>query len=167
MATDDTCPTVALVLGAAVWAGGAPSPTLRRRALCGAALVLNGRADRLIGCGGVGLHPPAEAEVIAQLCRDAGVPEARIGREAASRSTWDNIALARPMLDALGARRVVIVTDWYHAPRAVLIARVLGLRATAACPPLRGARARVQVKGALREIGALGVLVVRLIAGRR
>ena len=59
---------VALVLGAAVWPGGRPSPTLRRRALKAAALWHEGQVRAIIGCGGVGRHPPSEAEVIRALC---------------------------------------------------------------------------------------------------
>ncbi len=36
------------------WVGGIPLPTLKRRALKGAALVTNGTSDALIACGGPG-----------------------------------------------------------------------------------------------------------------
>lgn len=126
---------VVLVLGAAVWPGGQPSPTLRRRALHGASLVLSGQARALIGCGGLGRHPPTEAEVILQLCAGAGVPASALHAEAASTSTEENLRLALPILARLGADRVILVTDRYHAPRALLIARSLGLQAQASCPP--------------------------------
>jgi uncharacterized SAM-binding protein YcdF (DUF218 family) len=151
--------TVALVLGAAVWPGGNPSPTLRRRALHGAGLVRAGRAIHIIGCGGVGRHPPAEARVIADLCRNMGV--AAVSEEAASTTTLENLRFAKPILARLGATRVIVVTDWYHAPRARLLAWGLGLRAVASCPPLAGTTWRGQLRPALREIAALPVALIR------
>mgnify|MGYP005990523449 FL=1 len=104
---------VALVLGAAVWPGGAPSPALRRRALAGAGLWLSGRVRAVMGCGGMGRHGPAEADVIAQLCREAGVPDHALLREDRSRSTLENILFARPLLASLDARSVIIVSDFF------------------------------------------------------
>lgn len=140
---------VALVLGAAVWADG-PSPTLLRRARHGAALVLSGRAGRLIGTGGTGRHPPAEGEEIARIALEAGLPRDVVRAETASRSTWENVALSLPLI---GGAPVLVVTDRWHAPRAVMIARRLGLSARAApCPPGPDARARLRL--ALRELPA-------------
>lgn len=68
---------------------------------------------------------------MAAILRDAGVPEAAIALEDRSTSTYENVAFAREMLTA---REVVIVTDPYHAPRAIVIARAMGLMARADCP---------------------------------
>lgn len=151
--------TVALVLGAAVWPGGVPSPTLRRRALHGAHLVASGRAGHVIGCGGLGRHPPTEARVIADLCRAAGV--AAVSEEAASTTTYENLRFALPLVARLGATRVIVVTDWYHAPRAWVLAWGMGLRARASCPPLAGTTFRGQLKPALREVAALPFALMR------
>ena len=141
--------TAAIVLGAAVWASG-PSPTLRRRALHGAALVTGGKAGLLICTGGLGLHPPAEGEAVARLAREAGVPEERIAVEDRSRTTWENILNALPLLSD---PRTIIVTDAWHMPRALMIARRLGLRATGSpCPP--GRRPAQRLRMALRELPA-------------
>ena len=156
--------TVALVLGAAVWPGGEPSPTLRRRALHGAHLVKIGRAGHVIGCGGLGRHPPTEAEVIAILCRAAGVTA--VSEEAASTTTFENLSFAKPILTRLGTTRVIVVTDWYHAPRAWLLARALGLQASVSCPSLVGATWRGQAKFALREVPALAVAMVQILRSR-
>ena len=55
-----------------------------------------------------------------------------------ARYRHENIALALPILRDLGVTTVIIVTDATHAPRACLIARGLGLRATTSSPPLWG-----------------------------
>ncbi|WGW05075.1 YdcF family protein [Tropicibacter oceani] len=148
--TQDQRP-VAVVLGAAVWSGGRPSPTLRRRALHAATLWLSGEVRAIVACGGLGQNPPSEAEVIAALCRAAGVPEGAIFLEDRSTTTDENLRFAMPILQGLGAADVVIVTDRYHAPRARLIGRRLGLTVRCACPPLSGAKRRRVLRQYLRE----------------
>jgi len=152
----------ALVLGAAVWPGGVASPTLRRRADHALALWRAERVDVLVACGGLGRHGPAEAEVMAALWRAAGVPGGAIRIEARSTTTRENLAFALPVLQALGAGRAAIVTDPWHAPRARLIARQLGLPAVADCPPWRAQRPRVLARHLAREGLALVAAVLRL-----
>lgn len=145
---------VALVLGAAVWADG-PSPTLRRRAMRAVRLWHDGRVRQIVTCGGIGRHPPSEAAVIRDLLIAGGVPADRIALEDMSTTTRENIGLALPLLEGLGAREVIIVTDLWHQPRARLIARRLGLKAGGVHPPLRGTRPAAQAKMALRELAGL------------
>lgn len=148
----DTDPRpVALVLGAAVWAGG-PSPALRRRADRAVALWRAGAVRAVVTCGGTGRHPPAEALAIRDLLVAAGLPAAAILTEAASTTTRENVAFALPLLRAMGAGRVVIVTDLWHGPRARLVARRLGLAAESVHPPLRGTRPLAQARMAGREM---------------
>jgi uncharacterized SAM-binding protein YcdF (DUF218 family) len=148
--------TVALILGAAVWPDG-PSPTLRRRTELAARLWHDGTASHLVPCGGTGTHPPAEAFVMRDLLLTAGVPDHCITPEAASTTTAENIAFALPILKALNATRVLIVTDWYHAPRARLTARRFGLDPVSRSPGLHGTRPLAQLRLGLREIPALAV----------
>lgn len=142
--------TTALILGAAVWPDG-PSPTLKRRTLHAAQLFHAGQVQRIIPCGGLGKHPPSEAEAMHALLVGAGVPTDQITLEDRSTTTGENIANALPLLDG---DEVIIVTDWYHAPRARLVARRAGLRARSASPGLRGAAPMQQLRMALREIPA-------------
>jgi uncharacterized SAM-binding protein YcdF (DUF218 family) len=156
----------ALILGAAVWAGGVPSPTLRRRTLHAARLWQRGEVEVLIPCGGLGRHPPAEAEAMRALLLAHGIPETAIHPEPRSTSTHENILFARPILAALGITQVVIVTDATHAPRARLIARGLGLRATASSPALLGGHLPTTLRQALREVPATAVALWRLARRR-
>jgi len=48
-----------------------------------------------------------------------GVPADVITLESESRSTRDNARFSLPLLRALGARRIIIVTSWYHSRRAL------------------------------------------------
>jgi uncharacterized SAM-binding protein YcdF (DUF218 family) len=159
-------PAVAIViLGAAVWLGGRPSPKLARRTAEGARQWHAGAGRVVVPCGGTGRHPPAEAEVMRALLLAAGVPDAAIHPETASASTAQNLRNARAILRDLGIDRVCLVSDRWHLPRARLIARRLGLGvASSAAPPLLGGGARplTQLRGALREIPAY---LVALLTG--
>ena len=161
---DNGPPRVALVLGAAVWETG-PSPTLQRRVDAALELWRKGNADRFILCGGLGRWPPSEAEVMAGLLRGAGVPADRILLEARSASTWENLLNALPLVQDLNTRRVWIVTDDYHMPRALLIARQLGLHAEPAAVRARWTTHRVRM--ALREVPALLLHLAATFTGRR
>lgn len=155
-------PRVALVLGAAVWAGGRPSPTLARRARHAAGLYLAGEVDVIIGCGGLGDNPPTEARAITALCRAAGVPETALAEEGLSTRTRENLTNAQPILERLKPRCVIIVTDPYHAPRARLIARQLGLRTHSNCPSWRSVGPRQWLRHLPREGLALLATALRL-----
>jgi uncharacterized SAM-binding protein YcdF (DUF218 family) len=151
----------AVILGCAVWADG-PSPTLRRRTLHALGLWRRGEVAALIPCGGLGRHPPAEGEAMRRLLLEEGVPDHAIHPETLSRSTIENIAFARPILERIGASGVLIVTDATHAPRALLIARRLGLKAEASSPPLRGGRMSTTLRQGLREVPATALALWRL-----
>lgn len=159
-------PVVVLVLGAAVWKGGVPSPTLRRRAMEGARLVRTGLADAVIGCGGLGKNPPSEAEVIRALCLEAGIDPQLIRLEDRSINTEQNIRFSLPILRDMGATQVIIVTDRYHAPRAWLIARRLGLSARISCPRSGGTSLRQMAYSYAREVPATALFLTRWIFGR-
>jgi uncharacterized SAM-binding protein YcdF (DUF218 family) len=124
--------TDAFILGAAVWPGGQPSPTLKRRVRHGAELYHAGAVQRLICCGGLGKYPPSEAEAMVQLLRAQGVPETALLREDRSTTTRENIAFGLEVSGAQGT--IVLVTDCYHAPRARAVARALGVNARSSCP---------------------------------
>ena len=140
----------AMILGAAVWQTG-PSPTLMRRTMHGAELFHKNQVSHLVVCGGVGKHPPSEAQVMADILIGVGVPMNAITLEDRSKTTGENIANGKTLI---GDVPVVIVTDWYHTPRALMIAKRAGLSAEASSPRLSGARIWPQLKGALREIPA-------------
>jgi uncharacterized SAM-binding protein YcdF (DUF218 family) len=152
---------VALILGAAVWPEG-PSPTLRRRTDAAVQLWQAESVSAVVCCGGLGRHPPAEALVMRDLLRGAGLPEEAILIEDRSTTTAENIAFALPLLRARDETAVIVVTDWYHAPRARLTARRLGLVAQSRSPALRGTRPLAQARLALREVPALALYWWRL-----
>lgn len=113
-----------VVLGCRVGPGGVPSPALARRTLAAVQLFERGVAPRIVFTGGVGDHPPSEAEAAAALARRYGVPAHAILLEADSTSTEQNARFAAQLFErgaagAGGSRlRVVLVSDAYHVFRA-------------------------------------------------
>ncbi len=114
----------------------------------------------IIASGGVGKHAPAEAELIRRICRDLGVPDTAIRVEAKSTSTHENLAFSQPLLDDPHGP-VVLVSDLYHLPRARLVARRLGIRASAAHPGLRRRNPLRYLRLSLRELAALAWYLIR------
>jgi len=51
------------------------------------------------------------------------INKSRILIEPAAESTRENASLTAPLLEKLGAKRVVLVTNWFHVPRAEAVFR--------------------------------------------
>lgn len=144
---------VAIVLGAAVWPGGTPSPALRRRAERAAALYRAGAVELIVASGGIGRHAPSEAEAIRDVVTALGVPEAAVLLEDRSRNTRENLRFSQVLLP--DGAKVLIVSDGWHLPRARLIAHRMGLRAKGASAGLAGTRPLRLARHLGRETGAL------------
>ena len=124
-------PRYAVVLGTQVLPGGRPSRTLDARVRHAARLHAAGRVDKILVTGGVGKHPPSEAEVMARVLRGEGVPAEAIRLEDEAESTWDSARLVAPLLGREGVAEVLAVTDPLHCIRAVAAFRKAGLMAWA------------------------------------
>ncbi len=159
----------AVVMGAQVLSGGRPSGTLRARTRHAARLYAAGEVGLVIPTGGVGEHPPSEAEVMSRILREAGVPEEAILLEGEARNTWESARLVATMLVERGIRGVVVVTDPLHCVRTVGAFRAEGLSVWAS--PVYGSpiwRKRWPRLGHfIREIGAVVWYRIRRRAGSR
>lgn len=120
---------VAVVLGAQVLPGARPSRTLDARVRHAARLYREGKLDLLIPTGGMGEHPPSEAEVMARILREEGVPGPAMLLEDKARNTWDSARLVAGMVRKLGVGEVRAVTDPLHCVRTVAAFRAAGLAA--------------------------------------
>ena len=165
----ETAPRVAVILGAQVLSGGRPSRTLDARARHAARLYVAGELNLLIPTGGLGEHPPSEAEVMSRILRAQGVPEDAIVREDAATSTWDSAMLVSDLLRRRGIEEARAVTDPLHCVRTVAAFREAGLAVRAEpvyrSPMWREAWPR---RGQLiREMGALVWYRVRHGVGSR
>jgi len=57
------------------------------------------------------------------LLRADAVTRERLIIEPHAKSTWDNAVFTEPLLEQIHAERVVLVTNWFHAPRAEAVFR--------------------------------------------
>ena len=157
MPDEEPAKRIAVVLGTQVLPGGRPSRTLEARVRRAARLYTDGEAGLLIPTGGVGEYPPSEAEVMARILREEGVPDDAVLLEDRALNTWDSARLVARMADKLGVESVVVVTDPLHCVRTVAAFERAGLKAWA--EPVYGSpmwRGKWLRRGQLvREMGAL------------
>ncbi len=137
--------------------GGRPSRTLEARTRHAAGLYAGDAVDLLIPTGGVGDHPPSEAEVMGSILQSMGVPEEAIVLEGRARNTWESALLVAEIARARGLAEVLVVTDPLHCVRTVAAFRSVGLLASD--EPVHGSpmwREKWSRRGQLvRECGAL------------
>ena len=127
---DDSRPAdVILVLGSAVWANEQPSPSLRARTERAIELYQEGYAPYLLLSGGLGRHPPEEAEVMRRLATAAGVPEEALVLDKEAHSTRESIEKAREIMQREGWETAIFVSDPFHMQRSLLMARDVGIQA--------------------------------------
>lgn len=119
---------VIIVLGAAVWPGG-PSPALQARINHAVQLYNEGYAERLILSGGLGEHPPSEAEAMAVVAMARDIEEKALYLEKEARNTWENLQYSKKIMDRHEWEKAIIVTDVFHIKRALLIAGELEIEA--------------------------------------
>jgi uncharacterized SAM-binding protein YcdF (DUF218 family) len=124
-------PRVAVILGAQVLRGGRPSRTLEARTRHAGDMFARDEVDLLIPTGGVGEHPPAEADVMSRILRRMGVPERVILREGIARSTWESAVQVAQISRRKGIAEVLVVSDPLHCVRVVSAFERAGLTALA------------------------------------
>jgi len=111
-ARDRTEPAdAALVLGFALDESGRAQPEMVGRVEHAALLERRGVVTRLVLSGGAARGGHTEASVMRDLALQGGVPADALMLEEAARSTIENFACARPILERLGARRVLVMTE--------------------------------------------------------
>lgn len=148
----------AIILGAAVWEGGRPSPSMYARVKEGVKLYQRGLVAKLIVTGGLGRIPPTEAEVMAKLAKSLGVREKDILLEKEATSTRENLLYSKKIGDQQGFNSYILVTDAFHLKRALLIANSLGLTKVQGIPALESplyTNKWLRFKYTLRETFAL------------
>ncbi len=115
-----------LVLGCGVKDDGRPSDMLADRLKRGVALYQSGAAPKLLMSGDHGRAEYNEVGTMKQYAIDAGIPSTDVFMDHAGFSTYESIYRARSIF---GVQRILIVTQEYHLPRALYIAKSFGLQA--------------------------------------
>lgn len=141
---------VALVLGAAAWSSG-PSPMLARRLDLAARLLADGSVLAILVSGDNRAVSGYETDTMTDYLVQGGVPKERVVADPAGLRTWDSCVRAR---DVYGVRSVTVVTQAFHLPRAVAVARAAGLDAVGVGDPSLRRRSRATVRGYAREVAA-------------
>ncbi len=123
----------AVVLGARVWEDGRPSRFLRQRVEAGALLFQRGLVETVVLSGAsVNREGLDETASMLRTALELGVPREAIELDA---SGLDTGASARNAADA-GWGSVIMCSQEFHLPRAVALARLAGLEAQGAYPPV-------------------------------
>jgi SanA protein len=114
----------ALVLGALVQPDGRPSGMLEDRLKAAAALYRDGRVDRVLASGDHGRRDYDEVNVMRGELVRLGVPDRDVFTDHAGFATLDSVVRARKVFNV---RSAIIVTQGFHLPRALWLARRAGL----------------------------------------
>jgi SanA protein len=126
-ARDVPTTTVAMVLGASVFPDGTLSPVLRERADKSAELYFLGKVKKILVTGDNSAVSHNEVNPVGNYLVAKGIPKQDIFLDHAGFDTYSSMYRAR---DVFEVRDLVIVSQPFHLPRAVMIARNLGLEAS-------------------------------------
>ncbi len=122
-----------LVLGCGVRSDATPSNMLEDRLLTALELYQQGRSETVIVSGDHGRADYDEVNVMKNYLIQKGIPSERIFMDHAGFSTYDSLYRARAIF---GAESVTVVTQEYHAYRALMIGKALGLDCDAVEAPI-------------------------------
>ena len=119
-------PECAIVLGAGISDPETPSPMLKDRLDAAVLLYKQGAVKRLLLTGDNGNETHDEIHVMLKYCLGQGVPGSSIFCDHAGFSTYDSMDRADSIYEV---KRAVVVTQKYHLPRALYLARRSGIKA--------------------------------------
>lgn len=115
-----------IVLGCLVRDGQTPSHMLEDRLITGLELFESGAAPKLLMSGDHGRKDYDEVNVMKNFAVERGVDSQDVFMDHAGFSTYESVYRAK---EIFAAKKVIIVTQGYHLPRALYDARAIGLEA--------------------------------------
>ena len=113
----------AIVFGAGLAPGGEPSPILAERLEVAHELWRTGRAGRLLLTGNSDPYHD-EIRAMRRYLLKAGLPDSAVSSDLEGTSTFDSCWRARSVF---GVQRAILVTQSFHLPRALYLARAAGM----------------------------------------
>lgn len=126
-----------IVLGAQVLPTGVPSVQLSWR-LDKALEMYRLYPCPVVVCGGQGEDEPApEGQIMRERLIEQGVPEGDVYADISSVNTDENMDNAWRILVELGCEKPLVVTSDYHLPRALAMAKDMGLQPQGVGSPVR------------------------------
>lgn len=116
----------ALVLGAGVGEDGSPSLVLHDRLTTALALYESGRVKTILVSGDSSSRSHDEPNTMRAWLEAHGIPSGAISMDHAGIDTYSSVWRARYVY---GASRLIVVTQRFHLPRALWVARAIGMEA--------------------------------------
>jgi SanA protein len=142
---------VAVVFGAGLWRDGSPTPVLRDRVQAAAELYFAGKVQKLLMSGDNSTVYHNEPAAMQEYALQLGVPQDAIVLDYAGRRTYDTCMRARKIF---GLTDVILVTQKFHLPRAILTCNALGVKGVGVTADLRQYRRAALLFWNLRELPA-------------
>ena len=118
---------VAIVLGTRVERNGVPSWRLRERLDRAYELYQNNVVKNIIVSGGLGREGYQEADVMREYLMRRGVPSEKIFVDRDGYDTFETARSAREIMRVQHFQSAVIVSHYYHLPRAVITLKRFGI----------------------------------------
>ena len=118
---------VIIVLGHPANQDGSPSPAMQEQVALATQLYQAGLAPALLFTGSAVHHEHVEAQVMAGLAAQQGVPAAAIATETQARDTFENARYCWQIMQQHGWRNAIVVTTPYHVRRASRIFHLAGI----------------------------------------
>jgi vancomycin permeability regulator SanA len=116
----------AVVFGAGLWRDGTPTNVLRDRIDTAAELYFSGKVQKILMSGDNRFIDYNEPGAMREYALTLGVPEEAIVLDYAGRRTYDTCYRAKAIF---GLRKVILVSQSFHLPRALYTCNALGLQA--------------------------------------
>jgi SanA protein len=153
----------ALVLGAAVRPDGSLTPMLADRVRVAAQLYREGKVTKVLASGDHGTESYDEVNPMKRALIAQGVPQRDVFTDHAGFDTWDSVVRARRVF---GVSSALVVTQGFHLPRAVWLARRAGLDAHGVSADLHGYGEQGR-RSVMREVFARVKAVEEAVSGSR
>lgn len=119
-----------VVLGSSVIGPRTPSPDLKGRLDAAAELYEKGKVREIAVTGGTRRFGTYESEIGARYLRNIGIPASSIITEDKTENTIEQVVYAkRYLIGRMKMKRIVIVSDGWHLPRALLMCKWLNVKA--------------------------------------
>lgn len=151
---------VALLLGASVNSKGVLSPVMQERADKAIQLYRAGLVKKILVSGDDSTLQYDEVYPVGKYLRAFGVPQKDIFLDYAGFDTYSSVYRAKQIFHA---DSLLIVTQWFHLPRALFIARSLGIEARG----VDASKGERYIQSTLREIPASVKAFLEVISGRK
>ena len=117
-------PRIAIVLGAGVWANGAPSDVLYDRIVTAVELYRAGRVKKILMSGDNPTENYDEPTTMKATAVKLGVPAADIVLDFAGRRTYDTCFRAK---EIFAIQKAIVVTQEFHQARTIYLCNNLGV----------------------------------------